>query len=118
MFFKASDPCEEYFIAVMVDPFWEVSLLEAVTSLMVKSTGAVGDMAGAFFTSIVHPLPVFWRLPVFVCVLLVLVYLVRDVIRVKLQMYHRSLSEPENPPSDQQQNREKIGQETHQEVLT
>jgi hypothetical protein len=77
LFNNVADPCEEYYAAAMVDPLWEVSILDAITEtvcrLVVRPVEALGTALGRFFTNVIDPIPFAWKLPILILCVLILV---------------------------------------------
>ncbi len=63
-----SKKCEAYYEALMVDPFWEVTPLRAVTEtvsqLVLRPLEMCGASVGLFFSDVLAPIPLVWKLPV------------------------------------------------------
>eukprot|EP00088_Acartia_fossae_P045817 TRINITY_DN4939_c0_g1_i8.p1 TRINITY_DN4939_c0_g1~~TRINITY_DN4939_c0_g1_i8.p1 ORF type:complete len:412 (-),score=58.36 TRINITY_DN4939_c0_g1_i8:802-2037(-) len=66
LFNGVDDPCEEYYRAAMVDPIFEVNLLTAFVesiSQLLGILGGLGKAVGNFFTNFLAPLPLAWKIP-------------------------------------------------------
>ncbi len=62
--------CEAYYEALMVDPFWEVTplkaLTETVSQMVLRPLEMCGASMGVFFSEVLAPLPLLWKVPVLV----------------------------------------------------
>jgi len=66
LFNGVSDPCEEYYRAAMVDPIFEVNMIHAIVeslSQMMGILGGFGHAVGNFFNNFLVPLPLAWKIP-------------------------------------------------------
>lgn len=56
LFFKKTDPCEEYHKALLIDPSYEVNPLTALFDLLItvvfRPLGYVGEKVGSFFNNV------------------------------------------------------------------
>ena len=79
LFNGVTDPCEEYYTAALVDPAWEVSLLDALAetgaACLVAPARALGQAAAAFYTHLLLPLPLVWKAPILLLATLLLLIL-------------------------------------------
>lgn len=79
LFNGVTDPCEEYYTAALVDPAWEVSLLDAVAetaaACLVAPARALGQAAAAFYSHLLLPLPLVWKAPILLLATLLLLIL-------------------------------------------
>ena len=77
LFNGVEDPCEAYYTAAMVDPAWEVGLLDAFVetfSVCLVAPGKVcGESLASFYTHLLQPLPVLWKMPIMVLATILLV---------------------------------------------
>jgi len=101
-FFTTVDRCQEYHEALMVDPLFEVNPLTAAvdlaTNLLLHPLSRFGGESGAMFSSLLAPVPLFWKAPVLLSflMLLVLLMLLLAGYRVRLPMLFGVL-EPSHP---------------------
>ena len=62
--------CEVYYEALMVDPFWEVTPLVAVSETLsqfvLRPLEMCGASLGTFFNEILAPMPLLWKIPVLI----------------------------------------------------
>lgn len=79
LFNRKVDPCEEYYAAAMVDPLWEVSILDAITEtvcqLIIRPCSALGIILGNFYSNIIDPIPFAWKIPVAIIATILLLFL-------------------------------------------
>jgi len=79
LFNRKVDPCEEYYAAAMVDPLWEVSILDAITEtvcqLVIRPCSTMGIILGNFYSNIIDPIPFAWKIPVMVIATILLLFL-------------------------------------------
>ena len=77
LFNGVEDPCEAYYTAAMVDPAWEVGLLDAFVETfsvcLVAPGKACGQSLAGFYTHLLQPLPVIWKMPIIVLATVLLV---------------------------------------------
>ena len=68
LFNGRQDPCEDYYTAALVDPAWEVGLVDAVMETVsvcvIVPAETIGTALGSYYTCLLHPLPWAWKLPV------------------------------------------------------
>jgi len=82
LFDGKSDPCEAYYTAAMVDPAFEVGLgsaiLETFSVCIILPAQTVGQALGSYYTCLLEPLPLVWKVPVLLAatVLVVLLMLI------------------------------------------
>ena len=77
LFNGVEDPCEAYYTAAMVDPAWEVGLLDAFVETfsvcLVAPGKACGESLAGFYTHLLQPLPVLWKMPIMVLATILIV---------------------------------------------
>ena len=68
MFNGVEDPCEEYYLAALVDPAWEIGLQDAfvdtLSVFLVAPGSAFGESLAGFYSQLLEPLPLLWQLPI------------------------------------------------------
>jgi len=79
LFNRVEDPCEEYYLAALVDPAWEVGLqdafVETLSVFLVAPGTACGESLAGFYSQLLEPLPLLWQLPIIGLATLLLVVL-------------------------------------------
>lgn len=85
--------CEAYYEALMVDPFWEITPLKAITEtasqFVLRPLEVLGSSIGIFFSGILEPIPIFWKIPVLIVGLIVIVLLLLMGCRYVWTTYYR-----------------------------
>jgi len=68
LFNGVEDPCEEYYLALLVDPAWEIGLQDAfvdtLSVFLVAPGSAFGESLAGFYSQLLEPLPLLWQLPI------------------------------------------------------
>lgn len=86
---KDSSKCEAYYEALMVDPFWEVTPLKALTETLsqfvLRPLEMFGGSVGVFFTDILAPVPLVWKVPVLIVGAVIIVMIVLMACRYKIK---------------------------------
>merc|ERR1719432_294882 len=77
LFNGVEDPCEAYYTAAMVDPAWEVGLIDAFVEsfsvCLVAPSRACGESLASFYTHLLQPLPLLWKMPIMVLATILIV---------------------------------------------
>ncbi|XP_057377105.1 chloride channel CLIC-like protein 1 [Daphnia carinata] len=98
------DPCEEYHRVLLTDPSFEVNPFTVLWDMLVVGIlhplGYIGNQMGSFFTGVLNSATVFQKIPVIVCVLVVLFLLLVMTFRyeVHLPLFKIRPSQPVSIP--------------------
>jgi len=90
LFNGVEDPCEAYYTAAMVDPAWEVGMLDAFVETfsvcLVAPGKACGESLAGFYTHLLQPLPVLWKMPIMILATILIVVLLLLVCGYELSI--------------------------------
>jgi Ca2+/Na+ antiporter len=83
-----SNHCEDYYEALLVDPFWEVTPLaafsETLSQFVLSPLRAVGHFVGLFFGEVLAPIPLAWKIPVLIIVFVLFAFVLLMACRYKI----------------------------------
>lgn len=81
--------CEAYYEALMVDPFWEVTPLKAITEtcsqFILRPLEILGSSLGIFFNEILAPIPLLWKIPVLIVAVVLILFVLLMACRYKVK---------------------------------
>jgi len=88
--FSSVDRCEEYHKTIMVDPIYEINpltaLVDLLTKLLLHPLSSLGSEVGLMFSSLLEPIPWFWKVPVLLVFVLLLMFCMILLAGYKLRL--------------------------------